>query len=51
MEAVFSVWSEPRLYNENQLPCVSPEAEERPLLKAVTKQRDWEHWSLCNRDL
>jgi hypothetical protein len=22
---------------------VSPEAEERPLLEAITKQRDWEH--------
>jgi hypothetical protein len=30
---------------------VSPEAEERPTLKAVTKQRDWEHWSECNSNL
>jgi hypothetical protein len=34
---------------------VSPEAEERPLLEAVTKQRsedrDWEYWSLCDSEL
>jgi hypothetical protein len=34
-------------------PCedVSPEAEERPPLKAVTKQRDWWHKSVCDTDL
>jgi hypothetical protein len=25
---------------------VSPGAEERPLLEAVTKQGDWKHWSV-----
>jgi hypothetical protein len=30
---------------------VSPEEEERPPLKAVTKQRDWEYCSECNSDL
>jgi hypothetical protein len=29
----------------------SPEAEEDPLLEAVTKQSDWEHWSLCTSGL
>jgi hypothetical protein len=42
LEALFSVWSVPRPYNEGKLPLVdSLEAavkeEERPLLEAVTK--------------
>jgi hypothetical protein len=54
LEDVFSVWSVPRLYNEDQLPLeelevgvrwppacenLSPGAEQRPLLEDVTKQR------------
>jgi hypothetical protein len=30
---------------------VSSEAEERPPLEALTEQRDWKHWSVCNSDL
>jgi hypothetical protein len=60
LEAVFSVWSVPRLYNEVGVKwpaaCedMSPEAEEHPLLEDITKQstegHDWEHWSLCDSD-
>jgi hypothetical protein len=30
---------------------VSLEEEELPSLEAVTEQRDWEHWYVCNSDL
>jgi hypothetical protein len=30
---------------------IDTEAEDATLLEALTKQRDWEHLSLCNSDL
>jgi hypothetical protein len=57
LEEVFSVGSMPKLHKKSvwrceyafglrwEPPCmdVSPEAEERPPLEAVTKQRDWRY--------
>jgi hypothetical protein len=40
-----------KLETEGQWQLGSLEAEEHPLLEAVTKQRDWEHWSVCDSDM
>jgi hypothetical protein len=40
-----------KLAVEGQWQFGGPEAKEHPLLEAITKQRDWKHWSECSSDL
>jgi hypothetical protein len=40
-----------KLALENQWQLGIREAKEHPSLKAVIKQRDWEHWYVSNSDL